>query len=46
MLKLAQKHLVKSKLSFHLGDYQSADLILLPFVLDTLSDDNLEKLLM
>jgi hypothetical protein len=49
MLELAQKHLVKSKLSFHLGDFQSdrkADLILLPFVLDTLSDDQLEKLLM
>lgn len=49
MLKLAKKHLSGSKLRFHLGEFQSqrkADFIFLPFVLDTLSDEQLEKLLL
>lgn len=49
MLKLAQKQLSKSNLSFHLGWFRStdkADFILLPFVLDTFSNGELEKLLM
>ncbi|RIW16240.1 hypothetical protein D0X99_07670 [Algoriphagus lacus] len=49
MLKLAKKHLSGSKLKFQLGEFQSkrkADFIFLPFVLDTLSDEQLEKLLL
>lgn len=48
MLKLAQKNLAKSSLRFHLGDFDSgikADFILLPFVLDTLRDEELESLI-
>lgn len=48
MLKLAKKNLARSGLSFHLGDFDSGekpDFILLPFVLDTLRDEEMESLI-
>lgn len=48
MLDEARKNLQKSGLSFHLGNFDSDekfDLICLPFVLDTLPDEELESLL-
>ncbi|SFO18684.1 Methyltransferase domain-containing protein [Algoriphagus ornithinivorans] len=49
MLRKAKKNLKGSELNFHLGDIpqdKDYDLILLPFVLDTLIDEQLEELLM
>jgi len=49
MLRLAKDNLAKSALSFHSGDFESqikADFILLPFVLDTLTDLEMEKMLL
>lgn len=46
MLHLAKHHLKQSKLSFHLGKYEGMwkpDVILLPFVLDTFPDWELEQ---
>lgn len=48
MLHLAKHHLRQSKLSFHLGQFEGnvkAEVVLLPFVLDTLSDSDFEELL-
>ena len=48
MLDQAKKNLEKSELSFHLGNFKSDqkfDLICLPFVLDTLPDEELENFL-
>lgn len=48
MLNKAKENLQSSKLSFHLGDFPQAepfDLVLLPFVLDTLSDEQIPKFL-
>ena len=49
MLRKAEKNLESSELNFHLGEIplgKTYDLILLPFVLDTLIDEELEELLM
>ncbi|MDF2158793.1 class I SAM-dependent methyltransferase [Algoriphagus sp. CAU 1675] len=48
MLERAKRNLPTSSLNFHLGKFESEEsynLILLPFVLDTLRDDDLEALL-
>lgn len=48
MLGQAKKNLGNSRLSFHLGNFKSNqkfDLICLPFVLDTLPDEELERFL-
>lgn len=48
MLEKARKNLFKSGLDFHLGNFKSAqkfDLICLPFVLDTMPDEELESFL-
>lgn len=48
MLDQAKENLEKSGLSFHLGkfrSYQKFDLICLPFVLDTMPDEELESFL-
>jgi ubiquinone/menaquinone biosynthesis C-methylase UbiE len=48
MLNRARKNLEKSGLSFHLGNFRSNqqfDLICLPFVLDTLPDQELDSFL-
>ena len=48
MLDLARENLDKSGLSFHLGKFNSEqkfDLICLPFVLDTMPDEELESFL-
>lgn len=48
MLKKAKENLQSSKLSFHLGEFPKAepfDLVLLPFVLDTLTDDQIPTFL-
>jgi SAM-dependent methyltransferase len=48
MLNKVKENLQSSKLSFHLGDFPQAepfDLVLLPFVLDTLTDEQIPKFL-
>lgn len=48
MLEKARKNLFRSGLDFHLGNFSSSqkfDLICLPFVLDTMPDEELESFL-
>ncbi|MBY5952175.1 MAG: class I SAM-dependent methyltransferase [Cyclobacteriaceae bacterium] len=48
MLNKAKENLQSSELSFHLGSFRSSgpfDLVLLPFVLDTLTDEQISKFL-